>query len=83
MTTDDESLLREMWCAYTLHATPMPCSVREAMAAVLAVVRENDGATIAALWKILQEIEERTRPNGDMADLAVNELARAALEGER
>lgn len=40
--TTDEQLLREMWCAYTLHATPPPFSVREAMAAVLAVVRAHD-----------------------------------------
>lgn len=43
MTTDDEQLLREMWCAYTLHATPKPFCVKEAMRAVLAVVREHDG----------------------------------------
>ncbi len=78
-----EQLLREMWCAYTALATPKPFDTRAGMRAILAVVREHDAATIAALWKILQEIEERTRPNGDMADLAVNELARAALEGER
>lgn len=30
----------------------------------------------------VEEIEERTRPNGDMADLDVNLVARAAL-GER
>ena len=40
--TEDESLLHEMWCAYTLHATPKPFNVREAMAAVLAVVRADD-----------------------------------------
>ena len=30
----------------------------------------------------LEEIEERTRPESDMADFAVNKRARRALEGE-
>lgn len=32
-----------------------------------------------ALRAAVEEIEERTRPNGDMADLAVNHVARATL----
>jgi len=32
-----------------------------------------------ALRAAVEEIEERTRPNGDMADLAVNLVARATL----
>ena len=39
-------------------------------------------ASNAELREALQEIEERTRPNGDMADSDVNLVARAAL-GER
>ena len=49
MTTDEEQLLREMWCAYTLHATPKPFRVRETRAGVLrpgqatVLTRQRDG----------------------------------------
>jgi hypothetical protein len=49
-----------------------------------------EDTALAECWEIyagkleaaLREIEDRTRPAGDMADRAVNELARAALKVE-
>lgn len=38
-----------------------------------------DSLAMSAYKAVLEEIEERTRPNGDMADAPVNELARSVL----
>ena len=92
MTTDDESLLREMWCAYTLHATPKPFLVREAMAAVLAVVREHDATTVAALLAALTDAIDQVEHWAGYADTHYREKwgyeegvarLRAALKGEK
>ena len=48
----DDELIDAMWRAWTLHATPKPFDVKEAMRAVLAVVREHDAATVAALREV-------------------------------
>lgn len=80
--TDDESLLREMWCAYTLHATPKPFDVKESMRAVLAVVREHDAATVDAL-RALAELGRwcltESREN-DCSDVGGGSLQDKAIE---
>ena len=84
-----ESVLREIERAIQEAEFPRGMSVHDGKAKVhsshlrrllaeLAALRAERDALRAAV----EEIEERTRPNGDMADLNVNLVARAAL-GER
>ena len=84
-----ESVLREIERAIQAAEFPRGMSVHDGKAKVhsshlrrllaeLAALRAERDALRAAV----EEIEERTRPNGDMADLNVNLVARAAL-GER
>lgn len=44
----DDELIDAMWRAWTLHATPKPFGVKEAMRAVLAVVRAHDRDGVVA-----------------------------------
>ena len=87
MTTDDEQLLREMWCAYTLHATPMPFDVKEAMRAVLAVVRERDGRDAERWrhWRLHAHEFGVMLPFAGPADMdsAIDAAIDAAMRGEK
>jgi hypothetical protein len=68
----------EMAAGELMVAMPEPgTDMARVMHANAMMRRERDRLRAA-----LKEIEQRTGPEGDMADLAVNELARAALEGK-
>lgn len=65
MTTDDE-LIDAMWRTWTAHATPKPFLVREAMRAVLAVVRAHDNGR-AVVIRVDPEKEKLVRSAIDAA----------------